>query len=70
MHRVKMEVDTEEKPEVQPEEAKEKEPDVKEWCERTFVTFLNDPNDELYNKAFPKEKPLSKKKSSVCAITG
>lgn len=49
---------------------KKKESEDTEYCERTFVTFLNDPNDELFKKTFPQSKPQLRNKNSVCAITG
>lgn len=46
------------------------EPASNKYCERTFITFLDDPNDEVFNEKFPNTKPVSKHKPSVCAITG
>ncbi|GLV44000.1 YL-1 [Carabus blaptoides fortunei] len=60
----KMDTSSEIKQEIDSEQA------VTKHCERTFITFLDDPNDEVFITKFPKTKPISKHKPSICAITG
>lgn len=41
-----------------------------EMYERTFLTFLNDPNDEVFKKYFKLKKPLKRLKNVRCTVTG
>ncbi|XP_044757391.1 vacuolar protein sorting-associated protein 72 homolog [Coccinella septempunctata] len=46
------------------------EKDKSEVYERTFLTFLNDPNDEVFKKYFKTKKPLKRLKNVRCTVTG
>ncbi|KAJ8984745.1 hypothetical protein NQ317_005010 [Molorchus minor] len=50
-------------------EENEKEPSV-EYCERTFITVLNDPNDVAFKKIFNVKPPPVLPKKLKCAVTG
>lgn len=42
----------------------------KEFCERTFITILNDPNNIIYKKLFNVKPPPVLPKKLKCAVTG
>ncbi|XP_074033493.1 vacuolar protein sorting-associated protein YL-1 isoform X2 [Leptinotarsa decemlineata] len=51
-------------------EKQEDQPTPQKYCERTFITLLNDPNDVSFNKVFNiRPAPILPKKLK-CAVTG
>ncbi|KAG5883427.1 hypothetical protein JTB14_005638 [Gonioctena quinquepunctata] len=55
------------------EEKDTSEGDIKheqKYCERTFITILNDPNDVLYKKVFNVKPAPTLPKKLKCAVTG
>ncbi|CAG9815265.1 unnamed protein product [Phaedon cochleariae] len=42
----------------------------KRYCERTFITILNDPNDVLFKKVYNVKPPPVHPKKLKCAVTG
>ena len=57
------------------EEVETKKKDVKtesaeNICERTFITVINDPNDETFNTVFEKKTARSLPRRLRCTVTG
>lgn len=57
------------------EENKDDQSDIKcesanKYCERTFITVLNDPNDAIYKKVFNIGPPPAHPKRLKCVISG
>ncbi|XP_045467702.1 vacuolar protein sorting-associated protein 72 homolog [Harmonia axyridis] len=51
-------------------EVKSEKQNLETYYERSFLTFLNDPNDDVFKKYFKVKKPLKRLKNVRCTVTG
>lgn len=44
--------------------------DNSKYCERSFISFLDDLDDEVFNSKFPPPTPRRPRRSAICSVTG
>lgn len=47
-----------------------KKEDSEKYCERTFITVINDPHNIVFEKVFNIKSPIIPPKKLKCAVTG